>query len=174
MATTIKRDVAAPASALWAAVTNFADYGRVIPLTQICCDPGQPGIGWRFVGRTALGPLAFDDPMRIIEWTPPTEQGTGVFAVQKEGRVLAGWARVEVVPRGAGASRLRWSEEIRPALPSTGRLPRATADLAGHPSMRAVGRVAATVTGAVSDTATHVLFGRAVSGLAAQAERPQA
>jgi hypothetical protein len=69
------------------------------------------GVGARFVGRTGLGPLGFDDPMEITAWEPPAGGGPGRCAVVKQGRLLLGTAHFEVAP-APGGSRVRWSEDI--------------------------------------------------------------
>ena len=59
-----------------------------------------------FIARTGVGRLAFDDPMTIARWEP----GRRVELV-KRGRIVRGWAVIEVAPQGEG-SRVLWREEL--------------------------------------------------------------
>jgi uncharacterized protein YndB with AHSA1/START domain len=110
------RRVDAPVDRVWALITDWPAHGRWIPLTRVGIDPDSPtveGLGTRFTGRTALGPIGFDDPMTVTEWQPPDGAGPGRCRVVKRGRWLAGWAEIEVRPE-AGGSRLSWVEDVRP------------------------------------------------------------
>lgn len=149
MPAVIRRRVAADPDSVWAAVTDFAAHGRFVPFTEILCEPAAPRSphqGWRFIGRTRLGPLVVDDPMRLTRWKPPDEHGIGAFHAHKVGPVLTGWAAVEVraVPGGATVT---WSEHIRLRVA----LPR-WLDL---------------ILGRVVDRASGWLFARVVDGLLA-------
>lgn len=117
MAVTLIRYVGASPRAVWEAVTDFAAHADAVPLTSIRPEPGSPRPGWGFVARTALGPARFDDPMRLTEWTPvpqdPRQPQRGAFTIVKEGRLLAGWARVSVEPATSERTcRLVWREQI--------------------------------------------------------------
>jgi hypothetical protein len=71
--------------------------------------------------------------MVLTRWEPPSaEEAAGRFAVLKTGRVLDGWAEVEVGP-APGGSAVTWTEEItlRPA--ALGRLARSAADRVSRP-----------------------------------------
>lgn len=122
------RTCPAPPATVWEVLTDFAAYGAWIPLTTMRVDPGEPRVGWGFAGLSGLGPLRFSDSMVLTRWEPPTaEEAAGHFAVLKTGRVLDGWAEVEVGP-APGGSAVTWTEEItlRPA--ALGRLARSAAD----------------------------------------------
>lgn len=117
MAVTLIRHVGASPRALWEAVTDFVAHAEAVPLTTIHPEPGRPAPGWRFTARTALGPVGFDDPMRLTTWEPPgsdpDEPDSGFFELVKEGRLLGGWASVRVGPgTSERTSRLEWREEI--------------------------------------------------------------
>ena len=106
----------APPAVVWDVVTDFAAYGQWMPLTRMRTDAGRPRPGWGFAGVSGLGPLSFSDSMLVTEWAPPTEgdgpgHGHGRFRVVKTGRLLGGWAQVDVEPDGAG-SRLVWREDV--------------------------------------------------------------
>ncbi len=75
--------------------------------------PEQAGLGTRFTGRTALGPIGFDDPMTVTGWRPPLGAEPGRCRIVKRGRWLAGWAEIEVNPDGTGTE-LVWTEDVRP------------------------------------------------------------
>jgi carbon monoxide dehydrogenase subunit G len=88
-----------PAEA-WARVTRWESHGSFVPLTTIT----TTDLG--FVARTGLGPVGFDDPMEIVEWDEPS-----YCKLVKTGRLVRGWAEIEVVPQGTG-SRVVWREDI--------------------------------------------------------------
>lgn len=147
----IERTVAAPPPQVWQVVTDWAGYGRWMPMTRMRLDPGPTRVGWSFAGLTGVGRLSFADSMRITDWAPPTEAGTGpgAFRVVKTGRLLAGWAEVRVVPLADGRqTRLLWRE-----------------DIVVRPSV--VGRLLAPVT----DLVSRVLFTKVINDMAAEAVR---
>ncbi|MET8681131.1 hypothetical protein ABZW18_27010 [Streptomyces sp. NPDC004647] len=95
-----------------------------------------------FVARTGIGCLAFDDPMEVVRWNPPADDGVGICRLEKRGSVVTGWAEIEVRTHEAG-SQVVWREDLQVV-----RLPR----LFRRP----------TVWGG------RLLFGRTVSGLLAE------
>ena len=110
-------DVPASADAVWRLITDWPAHGRWVPFTRVRVLTDRPdGVGARFVGRTGVGPLGFDDPMEVTAWTPPAGGAPGRCAVVKQGRVLVGTADFEVAP-APGGSRVRWTEdfEVTPA-----------------------------------------------------------
>lgn len=110
------RHIPAPPEAVWKLVTDWPAHGRWIPLTVVTIDADSPtsdGIGTRFTGRTAVGPLGFDDPMTVTGWQPPTDSTPGRCRIVKRGRWLAGWAEIEVTPAGEGTE-LVWIEDVAP------------------------------------------------------------
>lgn len=104
-------DVAAPVERLWERMTDWPAHGRWIPFTTVTAT-GAAGVGQRFVGRTAVGPVGFDDPMEIVEWRPPQAGRPGFCRVRKHGRVVLGDAWFEVAERPEGGSRVTWTEEV--------------------------------------------------------------
>lgn len=147
----IERTVAAPPAQVWDVVTDWAGYAHWIPLTTMRLDPGPTQVGWSFAGLSGVGRLRFSDAMRITAWSPPEGAGTGTFRLVKEGRLLAGWAEVTVLPVAAGRqTRLLWRENIviRPTI---------------------LGRLLAPLT----DRLNKVLFGRVVDAMAAEAVQAQ-
>jgi hypothetical protein len=111
------RETSAPPTVVWSVLSDFAAYGSWMPLTRMRLDPGEPRPGWGFAGVSGIGPVAFADSMVVTEWVTPQE-GTGArFRVLKTGRVLGGWAQVQVLPRGAG-TRVVWDQDLTlPLLP---------------------------------------------------------
>lgn len=109
----IRRTVPADPRAVWAAATSWAAYARWIPLTRIEQDAGDPDVGWSFTGVSGVGPVLLRDPMRLTLWSPPDAAGRAAFSLIKTGRVLAGWAHIEVEPV-SGGTRLTWRELVVP------------------------------------------------------------
>jgi hypothetical protein len=56
--------------------------------------------------------------MVLTRWNPPGEDGAGGYGLRKTGRVLGGWAEVDVVADRRGGSEVRWVErvDVRPRL----------------------------------------------------------
>jgi hypothetical protein len=101
---------------VWALVTDWPAHGRWIPFTRVSIDPDSPdssGLGTRFTGRSALGPVGFDDAMTVTGWQPPEGDRPGTCRVVKRGAWLAGWAEIEVRPAATGTE-LIWTEDVRP------------------------------------------------------------
>jgi hypothetical protein len=143
----ITRAVTLPADEVWARVTDWPAHAAQVPLTAVVAvTPPPTGVGTVFVARSGTGRLGFDDPMEVVRWEPPgatdgdgRSGGDGRCRLEKRGRVITGWAEIEVCPRGSGTV-VVWAEELRISL-----LPRLFDPL--------VGRVARWV------------FGRALDGL---------
>jgi carbon monoxide dehydrogenase subunit G len=109
---TSRVDVEAPVDQVWQRITDWPVHGRWIPLTTVrVTSPRPDGVGARFVGRTAIGPIGFDDPMEVDEWSAPAPGRPGHCRVRKQGRVVLGWAEFEVAARSGGA-RVTWTEEV--------------------------------------------------------------
>jgi carbon monoxide dehydrogenase subunit G len=128
-------DVAVPVERVWARMTDWPAHSRWIPFTTVKIISGD-GVGQRFVGRTGIGPVGFDDPMEIVDWRPPRGDQPGFCRVHKYGRVVLGDAWFEVAGR-AGGSRVTWTEEVELAPLRALRLSAVTAPLirgAGRPA----------------------------------------
>jgi hypothetical protein len=116
-------DVAVPPQRAWRALVDWPAHGRWVPLTTVrVLTPRREGIGTRFVGRTAVGPIGFDDPMEVVEWCPPGPGVPGECRVVKQGRVLRGEAWFEVADGPAGGSRVTWVEDVGLPWPRVTRL----------------------------------------------------
>ena len=107
----LTRLCAAPPTAVWDVVTDFAAYGDWMPLTRMRVDAGGPRPGWGFAGFSGVGRLGFSDSMLVTAWEPPTAVGVGRFRIVKTGRLLGGWAEISVEPEGEG-TRLDWREDV--------------------------------------------------------------
>ena len=129
------------AETAWRRLTDWPAHADQVPLTRIIVrTPGPTRVGTVFVARTELtGRVAFDDPMEVVTWQPPTPDRPGHCRLEKRGRVVTGWAEIQVRADG-GVTQVRWSEELR-----VGPLPRLF-----DPMTARVGRA---------------VFGRAVDGL---------
>ncbi len=110
-----------PPARAWARVWDLDRHTQVIPLTTVTPDPPDTALaeGVGFTGRTSLGPLAFDDMMRVTRWRPPTRAEGGHAVVVKTGRLLGGRIEVAVAP-ASGGSVLTWRQSVElPWLPSS-------------------------------------------------------
>ncbi len=117
---TVRVDVAADVERVWQRITDWPRHGDWIPLTTVRVTSARPdGVGAVFVGRSGIGPIGFDDPMEVVEWTPPAGGRPGYCRVRKLGRVVLGWAEFDVEARegagGAPASTVRWTEDVEVA-----------------------------------------------------------
>ena len=105
--------VAAGPEAVFGLLTDWPAHARWVPLTTITVLTGRPdGVGARFVGRSAIGPLGFDDVMEVVDWRPPVGGGAGLCTVAKIGRVLTGSATLEVRPVPGGTD-VSWTEDVQ-------------------------------------------------------------
>ncbi|MGP3968952.1 SRPBCC family protein [Streptomyces sp. 6N223] len=109
----VARSSSLPAAEAWRRLTDWPRHGAHVPLTRVTVEPpGPTRPGTLIVARTGLGRFAFDDPMEVVRWAPPTENAPGLCRLVKRGRVIAGWAEIEVRPRD-GRCQVAWREEIR-------------------------------------------------------------
>ena len=95
----------------WRRLTNWPAHGEWIPLTKmiILHVGSEPGLGDKFIGRTGIGPIAFDDVMTVTQFEAP---GThGFCEVTKSGRLIKGSASFEVKSID-GATVVIWVEDI--------------------------------------------------------------
>jgi uncharacterized protein YndB with AHSA1/START domain len=125
----VRRTVPTPMGAVWDTVTDFAAYGRWIPLTSMRTDPPPVRLGWGFAGFTGVAPIGFLDTMLVVRWEPPAD-GAARFAVRKTGRVLRGFADVTLTATDAGGTEVVWREEIVPRPETLGRLTAPVSDRA--------------------------------------------
>lgn len=140
----IERRTELPPAEVWRRLTAWEDHSATVPLTRITVlTPPPSGVGTVFVARTGLGRASFDDPMRVAAWQPPTADGDpGRCWLVKTGRVITGWAEIEVRADGEGSS-VRWEEELRVRL-----LPSAFGGVTQYAGRLVFGRVVDTLLGA--------------------------
>lgn len=111
---------AAPVAVLWEVLMDLPATTEQVPLTTGTGDPGPVRLGWSFTARTGLGPMHFDDEMVVTGLTPPRDGAAGRVRIVKTGRLLAGWAEIEVRRDGSDddssgdGSQLVWREEVGP------------------------------------------------------------
>ncbi|OYO25236.1 hypothetical protein CGZ93_01945 [Enemella dayhoffiae] len=99
-----------PADAL-AALLDLDAHTAVIPFTRVRHDGRELREGTEFVARTAVGPVGFDDRMRVEQWLPPVEGRVGRVLISKRGRPLGGRIEILVRPDGRG-SVVEWRQEL--------------------------------------------------------------
>jgi Polyketide cyclase / dehydrase and lipid transport len=117
----ISREVRAPAQVLWDLLVDWPRHGGWVPLTTVRVDENRGhGVGATLVGRTAVGPLGFDDVMRVIAWRPPDGTTTGRVRLRHEGKLVGGEAEIEVRPVTDTRCVVTWWEDIHvlPTLPA--------------------------------------------------------
>lgn len=109
----LERTAPLPLHEAWRRLTEWPRHGDVVPLTRVTVvTPPPTHVGTVVVARSGLGPLAFDDRMEVTVWRPPTETEAGLCRLEKRGRVVRGWAEIEVRPGPGGRSRVVWREEL--------------------------------------------------------------
>ena len=97
----------------WARLTDWVAHGDMVPLTTVTyATSTQVGVGTRFVARTSVGPMGFDDPMEVTHWQPPRAGTAGRCRMVKRGGLVRGWAVLTVTPTSDGCS-VTWTENIR-------------------------------------------------------------
>ncbi|MFI2347990.1 SRPBCC family protein [Streptomyces sp. NPDC019443] len=133
----IARAVTLPADEAWLRVTDWRAHAAQVPLTTVSSvTPSPTRVGTVFVARSGLGHsglrrsepgrfrldrfgldrfgpgrFGFDDPMEVVHWQPPEDGAPGLCRLEKRGRVIKGWAEIEVLPQGSGAV-VVWVEEL--------------------------------------------------------------
>lgn len=109
----IRHESRHPPARAWAQLWDLDRHTQVIPLTTVTLDLPATELaeGSRFTGRTALGPLAFDDTMTVMEWHPPTADEGGHAVVEKTSRLLGGRIDVVVAPAAFG-SVITWRQSV--------------------------------------------------------------
>ncbi|WP_138906236.1 SRPBCC family protein [Streptomyces chryseus] len=97
----------------WRRLTAWEHHAAQVPLTRVTVTPAPPtGPGTLVVARTRVGRLGFDDPMEVVAWEPPAGGGPGHCRLEKRGRVVLGWAEIDVRPAPGGAVAV-WTEDLR-------------------------------------------------------------
>ncbi len=104
----------------WRRLWDLDRHTAVIPLTRVTLLPPATalGEGATFCARTALGPLGFDDPMRVVSWRAPdaAREPAGVrdghAVIDKTGSLIGGRIKVRVVPTAAGGAWVTWRQHV--------------------------------------------------------------
>ncbi|MEU5362104.1 SRPBCC family protein [Streptomyces sp. NPDC005925] len=109
----VERTAPLPPAEAWRRITEWPRHGDVVPLTRVTVlTPPPTAVGTVFVARTGVGPLAFADPMEVTVWRPPHGGEPGLCRLEKRGRLVRGWAELEVRPAPGGTARVLWREEL--------------------------------------------------------------
>jgi hypothetical protein len=109
----LERTVPLPLPEAWRRLTHWPRHAEAVPLTRVTVTtPGPTREGTVVVARSGIGPLSFDDPMVITVWQPPGDDTPGRCRMEKRGRVVTGWAEIEVRPGPGGRARVLWREEL--------------------------------------------------------------
>lgn len=98
----------------WKRILDLTAHTAVIPLTTVTGDAMAARDlvdGSRFVARTGLGPIGFDDVMVVDSVVAPTTTTAGRARIHKEGKVVRGAIDLVVTPTGTGSS-VRWTQQI--------------------------------------------------------------
>jgi hypothetical protein len=110
----LERTAPLPLDEAWRRLTQWPRHADVVPLTRVTVVTEAPTReGTCFVARTGIGPFGFDDRMEVTVWRPPADGGPGLCRLEKRGRVILGWAEIEVRPGPGGRTRVVWREELR-------------------------------------------------------------
>ncbi|MEU9607050.1 SRPBCC family protein [Streptomyces sp. NPDC048057] len=110
----LEREVALSAEQAWRRVTDWGRHADRVPFTALASvTAGPTREGTVFVVRSGLGRIAVDDPMEVVGWEPPAGGSPGRCRLEKRGRLVLGWAVIEVHPRGAADSLVVWTEDLR-------------------------------------------------------------
>lgn len=103
-----------PASVCFERLVDWDRHTAAIPLTRLQHD-GDARLGQRFVARTAIGPIGFDDPMEVELLQRPAGDSpgdlAGVVEVAKRGRVIGGRVRWTVTPTVTGTE-VTWAQHL--------------------------------------------------------------
>ncbi|MDT0614841.1 SRPBCC family protein [Streptomyces lancefieldiae] len=109
----IERTAPLPLDEAWRRLTRWHLHGDTVPLTRVdVVTPPPTGPGTVIVARTGAGPLTFDDRMEVTVWQPPLDDTPGLCRLEKRGRLVRGWAEIEVRPGPGGRTRVLWREEL--------------------------------------------------------------
>ncbi|MFF8960702.1 SRPBCC family protein [Streptomyces sp. NPDC014894] len=109
----VTRAVPLPADEVWRRVTDWRAHAAQVPATSLASvTAGPTRRGTVFTVRSSVGRAGFDDPMEVVRWEPPADGRAGRCRLEKRGRVILGWAEIEVCPRGPG-SVVVWAEDLR-------------------------------------------------------------
>lgn len=103
----------APVSATeaWERLLDLRRHTQAIVWTRITPDESPMHTGLRFVARTQLGPLGFDDIMEVRTADGPAKRKPGHLVIDKETLGLAGTVEVTVEQLATGV-RVIWRQRL--------------------------------------------------------------
>ena len=108
-------DTDLPAAEAWRRVLDLHAHSEAIPLTTVTGEQMEASAlvpGSRFVGRTALGPVGFDDIMVVDSIEQPTDGSGGRARIHKEGKLIRGSIDFRVTPTTSSGSTVDWVQQI--------------------------------------------------------------
>lgn len=100
-------------------ILDLRQHDRIIPFTRLtptmAADQLRPGT--EFVARTGIGPVGFNDVMRVERINLGDDQSEAGALISKHGRVIHGTIQVTITPGTAG-SHISWHQSVHlPWLP---------------------------------------------------------
>ena len=107
-------ETALPPVEAWRRVLDLRAHSEVIPLTTVTGEQLEAAHlvpGSRFVARTALGPIGFDDIMVVDSIEHPVDGSAARARIHKEGKVIRGTIDFRVTPTGSGST-VDWIQQI--------------------------------------------------------------
>lgn len=99
-----------PAAEAFDRLLDLDAHSALVPLTTVRHE-GPLGVGQRFVGRTHLGPVGFDDVMVIEEHRRPEPGVPGRCRIRKTGRWVLG--TIDLTVEDADPAIVVWTQDIR-------------------------------------------------------------
>lgn len=112
----VRVKVKAPQQIVWERITDWEAHSQWIPFTKVSIlERGREttGVGTKFVGRTGIGSLAFDDVMTVDRCVSPKETGEdGKCWITKNSPHLKGNADFHVVKIDENNSEIIWIENV--------------------------------------------------------------
>ncbi len=99
-----------PAGEAFDRLVDWDRHSEAIPFTTLQYE-GVPRVGQRFVARTGVGPIGFDDVMVVDELQPPEGDRPGLVGITKHGRVVGGTVGWTVAPTATGSA-ITWTQHL--------------------------------------------------------------
>lgn len=117
----VELESALAAGAALRRVLDLREHDRIIPFTRVrpAVSADELTAGTEFVARTGLGPVGFDDVMRVEEigfgdgGGDAERDGDGVARaiISKHAPAIRGTIRLTITP-AVGGSHVRWEQEV--------------------------------------------------------------
>jgi Polyketide cyclase / dehydrase and lipid transport len=113
---------------VWRAAMDWERQGEWVLATRVALTGGNGrSVGSTVRAVTGLRGYGIADTFEIVEWTAPDDTGSADGGVRRcvvrhTGGVVRGLGIFEVVPNGAGDSRMTWAELLELPLGAAGRL----------------------------------------------------